>query len=57
MYRKQGTLPPHAQVTTDVRSQLPELGWELEHRTGSAKAEDGTGLLHLRLGEEGRSSC
>lgn len=59
MYRKQDTAYtcPGDDLVTDVRSQLPELGWELEHRTGSGKAEDSTGLLYLRLGEEGRSSC
>lgn len=37
----------HAAYTcqvTDVRLQLPELVWELEPRTGSGKAGDGTGL-------------
>lgn len=43
VYRKQGRLSTHAQVT-DVRSQLPELVWELEPRTGGGKAGDGTGL-------------
>lgn len=50
-------LPTHAQVTTDVRSQLPEPGWELEHRTGGGKAGGGTGFCIPGLEKMGEAAA